>query len=117
MSRPEHDNFNYYRKYIMLLAHIFRTVAFLISSKLIMCEELLFVGSYTHEIRAYRLTEQFALEYIGASEAGENPSWVAISRSKKFLFSVNEVNDYGGYSGAVSSFAVGEGGQLTFISR
>lgn len=97
--------------------YIFLIVSFLISAKLIMCEELLFVGSYTNEIRTYRLTEQMGLEEIGVSEAGENPSWVVLSRSKALLFAVNEVNDYGGYSGAVSSFSIGESGKLTLISR
>ncbi len=36
----------------------------------------------------------------------ENPSWIAIHPSKKYLYAVNEVSNYNGSSGSVSAFAI-----------
>lgn len=49
----------------------------------------------------------------------QNPSFVAISPDRRFLYSVNEVQDYeGNSSGAVSAYAVDEKtGGLTFLNR
>jgi len=35
-----------------------------------------------------------------------NPSWIALHPSKKYLYSVNEVDDVDGGNGSVSAFAV-----------
>jgi 6-phosphogluconolactonase (cycloisomerase 2 family) len=36
----------------------------------------------------------------------ENPSWIAIHPSKKYLYAVNEVSNYNGNSGSVSAFTI-----------
>jgi 6-phosphogluconolactonase len=36
----------------------------------------------------------------------ENPSWIAIHPSKKYLYAANEVSNYNGNSGSVSAFAI-----------
>ena len=36
----------------------------------------------------------------------ENPSWITIHPSKKYLYAVNEVSNYNGNSGSVSAFAI-----------
>ena len=48
-----------------------------------------------------------------------NPSYVALDKSRKFLYSTNELKQYKGLaSGAVSSFSVdSENGQLTVLNR
>jgi 6-phosphogluconolactonase len=48
-----------------------------------------------------------------------NPSYLAKSADKKFLFAVNEVDDFktGEKVGAVSSFAIGADGNLTLINQ
>ncbi len=41
-----------------------------------------------------------------------SPSWIAIHPSRKFLYAANEVSDYEGSSGSISSFAITASGQL-----
>ena len=46
-----------------------------------------------------------------------NPSWLAIHPSKKYLYAINEVNNYEGSSGSVTAFAIDRvSGQLTAIN-
>jgi 6-phosphogluconolactonase len=48
----------------------------------------------------------------------DNPSYLTVSADGKFLFAVNEVDDYqGGKSGAVSAFAIESSGALRLINR
>ena len=49
----------------------------------------------------------------------ENPSFLAIHPTKRFLYAVNEVGDYGGVqSGAVSAFAIDSAtGDLSFLNQ
>jgi 6-phosphogluconolactonase len=45
------------------------------------------------------------------------PSWIAIHPSKKYLYAVNERNDYQGHSGSVSAFQIDAGsGDLTALN-
>lgn len=47
-----------------------------------------------------------------------NPSWLALHPSKKFLYTVNEVSDFDGGSGAVSAFAIdASNGGLRFLNE
>jgi 6-phosphogluconolactonase len=47
----------------------------------------------------------------------QDPSWIAIHPSKKYLYAVNEVSDYRGNSGSVSSFAIDNAsGELTALN-
>lgn len=46
-----------------------------------------------------------------------NPTWIVLHPSKKYLYAANEVTDYQGNSGAVSSFAIDAStGALTLIN-
>ena len=46
-----------------------------------------------------------------------SPSWIVIHPSRKFLYAVNEVNDYQGKSGSVSAFAMNSTtGELTALN-
>lgn len=48
----------------------------------------------------------------------DNPSFVAIHGSGRFLYAVNEVNEFDGQSsGAVSAFEIGQDGGLSFINQ
>ena len=77
-----------------------------------------YVGTYTGAVGAgsngegiYRfemdtLTGELTRRTLAAKTS--NPSWIAIHPSRKFLYAVNEVNDYNGNSGSVSAFAIDE---------
>ncbi|AXC12798.1 Putative hemagglutinin-related protein [Acidisarcina polymorpha] len=41
-----------------------------------------------------------------------NPSWIAIHPSKKYLYAVNEIDDFRGNSGSVTAFAMQDDGDL-----
>ncbi|MGP8253377.1 MAG: lactonase family protein [Terracidiphilus sp.] len=46
-----------------------------------------------------------------------NPTWIVIAPSKKFLYAINEVSDFAGGKGAVSAFAIEQGGELRLLNR
>ncbi|MGA6988341.1 MAG: lactonase family protein [Terriglobales bacterium] len=76
---------------------------------------LLFVGTYTEKeskgIYAYRFdAASDELTPLGVAAETSNPSFLAIDPSRRFLYAVNEVQNYkGASSGAVSAFAVNLG--------
>ena len=46
-----------------------------------------------------------------------NPSWIVVHPSKKYLYAINEVNNYGGGTGSVSAFSVDPAtGDLTALN-
>jgi 6-phosphogluconolactonase (cycloisomerase 2 family) len=46
-----------------------------------------------------------------------NPSWISTHPSKKYLYAINEVNNFGGGSGSVSAFALdAASGELTLLN-
>lgn len=45
-----------------------------------------------------------------------NPTWIAIARSKKFLYAINEVSDFAGGNGSLSAFAIEQGGDLRLLN-
>lgn len=47
-----------------------------------------------------------ALSLIKLAAEAVSPSWLALTRSGKFLYAINEVSDYPGNQGSVSAFAV-----------
>lgn len=48
----------------------------------------------------------------------ENPSWIEIHPSRKYLYTINEVTDFRGKNGAVTAYAIDETtGDLTFINQ
>src|SRR6266566_1083922 len=73
---------------------------------------VLFVGTYTKGaskgIYAYRYQAASGqLTSLGLAAEAVNPSFLTVDPSRKFLYSVNEVQDYKGEaSGAVTAFAI-----------
>ena len=85
---------------------------------------LLFVGTYTGKestgIYAYRFDAASSeLTPLGVAADTTNPSFVAIDRSRRFLYAVNEVQKYkGASSGAVSAFAINpQTGKLSLLNE
>ena len=83
-------------------------------------DELLYVGTYTEDagsdgiylVRMERRSGKLRVE--GSVQAGANPSFLGMHPSGRFLYAVNEVENYNGRaSGAVSAFSIGRGGALT----
>ena len=84
----------------------------------------LYVGTYTtgesKGIYVYRMNRiTAALELTSTTNAGENPSFLAIHPQRRYLYAVNEVSEFDGkQSGSVSSFAIDStNGELTFLNR
>ncbi len=87
-------------------------------------DQLVFVGTYTNlgakgiytcklDCATGRLTELSVAE-----DSGPNPSFVAIHPNGKYLYSVAEVNDFGGdEAGGVNAYSIGENGKLTKINH
>jgi 6-phosphogluconolactonase len=85
---------------------------------------LLYVGTYTEKeskgIYAYRFDVASAqLAPLGVAAETTNPSFLAIDPSSRFLYAVNEVQNYkGASSGAVSSFAIDrQSGKLSLLNE
>src|SRR5438477_2916407 len=87
---------------------------------------LFYVGTYTQEgskskgIYAYRfdaVTGQSTS--LGLVAETTNPSFLAIDRTRRFLYAVNEISDYQGQkSGGVSAFAIDpKTGKLAFLNE
>ena len=85
---------------------------------------LVYVGTYTsgksEGIYLYRLKlTSGELEEVGTTKGVVNPSFVALSPSLRYLYAVNEIEDFkGSKNGAVSSFAVDQRtGGLRFLNQ
>jgi 6-phosphogluconolactonase len=90
---------------------------------------LLFVGTYTEKeskgIYAYRFDAVSGeLTSLGVAAESANPSFLAIDPSRRFLYAVNEVQNYkGASSGALSAFAINLGtddrqnGNLSLLNK
>ncbi len=87
---------------------------------------LFYVGTYTEGaskskgIYAYRYdASTLDITSLGVAAVTTNPSWVALHPSGRFLYAVNEVQNYKGpNSGGVSAFAVDRTtGKLTFLNE
>jgi 6-phosphogluconolactonase len=87
---------------------------------------LFYVGTYTQDgstskgIYAYRYdaaTQE--VTSLGLAAETTNPSWVALHPNRRFLYAVNEVQNYNGpNSGGVSAFAIDRAtGKLTFLNE
>lgn len=58
------------------------------------------------------------LKLIGLAGEVENPSFLAIHPSGKFLYAVGEISDFNGKkAGAVSAFAIGDDGKLKLLNQ
>jgi 6-phosphogluconolactonase len=87
-------------------------------------ELLLYVGTYTsgksEGIYLYRLNlSDGSLGKVGATGGVSNPSYLTLDRARRFLYSVEETEEFEGTkSGAVSAFAVDQKtGSLRFVNR
>ena len=88
-----------------------------------MSDILAYIGTYTREggkgIYIHRYdADTGALTPVGSVES-ENPSFLAIHPSGRFLYAVNEVGEYKGeQAGAISAFAIGaDATELTLINQ
>jgi 6-phosphogluconolactonase len=85
----------------------------------------LYVGTYTtgkksEGVYLYRLNMvSGALSYVKTVKGVVDPSFLAIDRSRRFLYAVNEVTEFSGKpGGAVSAFSIeGDGADLTFLNQ
>lgn len=86
-----------------------------------MSNTLAYVGTYTRDgsegIYIYNYnTETGELSPIGSAKS-DNPSFLAIHPSGKFLYAVNEISEFDGEkAGGISAFAIGETGELTALN-
>lgn len=87
-------------------------------------EYLVYVGTYTEPksqgIYAYRFESgRGRLSSLGLAAETKNPSFLAVDPSHRFLYAVNEVEEYDGRkTGAVSAFAIDrKTGKLGFLNQ
>jgi 6-phosphogluconolactonase len=88
-------------------------------------DQFLYVGSYTEDKRTDGIylvrmnTRTGELRLVGSSNAGPNPSFLAIHPNGRVLYAVNEVAEHNGQrGGAVGAFAIdGKTGQLSRINE
>jgi 6-phosphogluconolactonase len=86
---------------------------------------LVFVGTYTNKtaskgIYAYRFDPGIGkLSSLGVATESEDPSFLAVHPSGKYLYAVNEIDHFGGQkSGAVSAFSIDpRNGKLTLLNQ
>src|ERR1035441_663154 len=73
---------------------------------------LIYVGTYTDKgstgIYAYRFDPVTGVSNsIGSAAETPNPSFLAVGAGQKYLYAVNEIDNFnGGHAGAVSAFAI-----------
>ena len=87
-------------------------------------ELLLYVGTYTsgksEGIYLYRLNlDSGELTHISTTKNVKDPSYLAIAPNRRYLYAVNEVEEFAGKkSGALSAFAVNQRtGQLRLLNQ
>src|SRR5687767_15956419 len=85
-------------------------------------ERTLFIGTYTSTtsegIYVYRMNSETGELKKFSSIKSENPSFLTLDRSRRFLYAVNEVNQFEGKtSGAVSSYAIDATAKLKFLNQ
>ncbi len=85
-------------------------------------ELTLYIGTYTSTtsegIYVYRMNSDTGELKKFSSIKSENPSFLTLDRSRRFLYAVNEVKEFGGKaSGAVSSYAIDSTGKLRFLNQ
>src|ERR1700752_17295 len=87
---------------------------------------IFYVGTYTEEgnkskgIYAYRYDANSAqITSLGLAAETTNPSWVALHPNGRFLYAVNELQNYNGpNSGGVRAFSLDRAtGKLTFLNE
>ena len=87
-------------------------------------ELMVYVGTYTsgksEGIYLYRLNLRSGeLKHSATTKGVKDPSYLAVAPSRRFLYAVNEVEEFGGKkSGALSAFAVdGRTGELKLLNQ
>lgn len=85
-------------------------------------ELTLFIGTYTsgksEGIYVYRMNSDTGQLKMFSSIKSENPSFLTLDRSRRFLYAVNEVNSFDGKpSGAVSAYTIDSTGSLKFLNQ
>lgn len=85
-------------------------------------ELTLFIGTYTSStsegIYTYRMNSETGELTKFSSIKSENPSFLTLDRSKRFLYAVNEVQQFEGKpNGAVSAYAIDAKGNLKFLNQ
>lgn len=85
-------------------------------------EMTLFIGTYTSTtsegIYVYRMNSETGDLKKISSIKSDNPSFLTLDRSKKFLYAVNELKEFEGKpSGAVSAYAIASDGSLRFLNQ
>jgi 6-phosphogluconolactonase len=85
---------------------------------------LVYVGTYTDKdskgIYAYRFDPASGeSEPVGLAASTANPSFLAVDSNNKYLYAVNETDNFnGGHTGAVSAFAIDRNtGKLTLLQQ
>lgn len=87
-----------------------------------MSNTLAYVGTYTRDgskgIYAFNYnTETGELALIGTTES-DNPSFLAIHPSGKYLYAINEISEINGEkAGGISAFAIADSGELTALNQ
>ena len=85
-------------------------------------EVTLFIGTYTTStsegIYTYRMNSETGQLTKFTSIKSENPSFLTLDRSKRFLYAVNELAEFEGKpGGAVSAYAIDRTGTLKFLNQ
>ena len=85
-------------------------------------EMTLFIGTYTSStsegIYTYRMNSETGELTKFSSIKSENPSFLTLDRSKRFLYAVNEVPQFEGKaSGGVSAYAIDKTGKLNLLNQ
>lgn len=85
-------------------------------------ELTLFIGTYTSSasegIYTYRMNSESGQLTKFASIKSENPSFLTLDRSKRFLYAVNELAEFEGKpGGAVSAYSIDRTGTLKFLNQ
>ena len=102
-----------------------RILSFLAFAPLLSAQ-LMYVGTYTKPqstsegIYAYRLDAKTAkFSPLGLVAAGVNPTFLAVHPNGKFLYAINEVDEYKGKkSGSVSAYSIDNAsGKLTLLNQ
>jgi 6-phosphogluconolactonase len=87
-----------------------------------MSNTLAFVGTYTRDgsvgIYVYNYnTETGELSAVGSAES-DNPSFLAIHPSGKYLYAINEISEINGEkAGGISAFAIADSGELSALNQ
>jgi 6-phosphogluconolactonase len=85
-------------------------------------ERTLFIGTYTSStsegIYVYRMNSETGRLTKFSSIKSENPSFLTLDRSKRFLYAVNELPEFDGKpGGGVSAYAIESTGALKFLNQ